>query len=105
MNEAEFRPSMLATNELDTKLQTATWKKSTRGNEHEYILEFDYADLVHIVQMKIREEGVNQKYRGYPVRYWIHGGYRYWVMPGIKGLPKTLVLNRVPESSPKFFSI
>jgi hypothetical protein len=86
-------------NELDAKLQTATWKKSTRGNKHEYVLELDYPDLVHEVQRRIREEGIRQKYHGYSVNYWIHGGYRYWVMPGIRGLPKTLVLNRVQESS------
>jgi hypothetical protein len=86
--------------ELDVRLQTAAWKKSRRGDEHEYVLELDYPDLVHEVQRRIHEEGIRQKYHGYFVNYWIHGGYRHWVMPGIRGMPKTLVLNRVPESSP-----
>ena len=80
--------------DIDNELATAKWKKSKR-NEHEYVLELDYPELVHKVQALIKAEGIYEKYKKWNYKYWGHKGWKYWVMPGIRGLPRTLVLNRV----------
>lgn len=79
--------------DLDEELAAAKWKNS-HGNEHEYVLERDYPELVHKVQALIKIEGTTEQYERSNYHYWIHNGWKYWVMPGIRGLPKTLVLNR-----------
>ena len=80
--------------EFDKALKNAKWKPSERGNSHEYVLDRDYPGLVHIVQAKLKAEGVRERYKHYMQTYWYYKGYKYWTMPGISGLPKAIVLNR-----------
>ena len=87
--------------EFDKALKNAKWKPSERGNHHEYVLDRDYPDLVHIVQAKLKAEGVRERHKHYMQTYWHYKGYKYWVMPGISGLPKALVLNRTKVDKDK----
>lgn len=76
-------------------LEHASWKQSNRGGPHEYILDSNYPVLVAKMKVLIHEHGKVEQVNGWRQRYFCICGYRYWVLPGIRWLPKCLVLNRV----------
>lgn len=92
--------------DLEEEFKSVKWKFSRRGDGHEYILEKNHPELVRKVSEIIQREGYNDRYRSMTVRYWVHKGYKYWVMPGIAQYGNTRrVLNRVelkPISLNKF---
>jgi uncharacterized coiled-coil protein SlyX len=85
--------------EISAMLESAKWAQSQRGSVHEYILERDYPDLVRRMQDLILKEGLMEVFKGSAYRMLAYEGFKYWVMPGIAGMPKTLVLNRAVKGS------
>lgn len=80
-------------------LSRCVWKKSKRGAPHEYILDSAYPEVFALVQPLVKRESKMGMHNGFRQKYWTFEGYHYWILPGLKWLPKCLVLNRIPDVS------
>ena len=71
--------------------------------KHQHVTSVDYPDLVEQVKENVEAEGTWERHRHCKVCYWLHNGYRYWVMPGL-GTLKVLILNRA-KLKPKYHEV